>query len=324
MKNEDLKIKSLLANYESGKTSLQEEELLMTYFNSAHVADELSVYQAEFNYYQAFRNIRFLGEVEVIKASFLEKMIRFFSKWYSILSVFIIVVSILVITQPEPHNNSLTSILPEEDNQTELPDVIDDAIIETKPQEAQREVQVDRSLQTEIKELPKPIQDSKPDTTPNPSNEVISEISETEIDSTIDPDTRPFAPENKEVISRGPSPDSILKGAREHAVVHRKEVSFNLTEHTTNGELSRIARLADLAGIEYFYVVDRHKKIIHELNIVMINRNNGERAQLWIAVPKKGSFAEVLIWEQDESGQVSSLPADKISHLVKAKHPIEE
>ena len=72
----------------------------MTYFQSKAVPSELSNYQAEFNYYSAFRNIKFTGSLEnSIKTddgSIFKKISLFFSKWYG-LSVILLLASMLFI-----------------------------------------------------------------------------------------------------------------------------------------------------------------------------------------------------------------------------------
>ena len=60
MKKEELnKIKTLLTKYELGQTSLAEENVLITYFQSKEVPQEWANYQAEFNYYATFRSSYF-------------------------------------------------------------------------------------------------------------------------------------------------------------------------------------------------------------------------------------------------------------------------
>ena len=101
------------------------------------------------------------------------------------------------------------------------------------------------------------------------------------------------------------------------------DTKFTITEQTSSSELARIARLASEAGIEYTYVVDMRRKLIHELNIVMVIRATGERSQLWVAYPKKtSSFSEEIGWNTNEEGKAVSLSKSKIEHLVKAKHPL--
>ena len=108
MKSEDLnRIKIIIEKYESGKTSLEEEDFLMTYFSSDDIPHELAGYQAEFKYYSAFRSMQFTESLQPARTSTLKKISQFFSKWYVISAIVLVPVAILILRLPGPQNEAV-------------------------------------------------------------------------------------------------------------------------------------------------------------------------------------------------------------------------
>ncbi|MDC8003913.1 hypothetical protein POV27_07605 [Aureisphaera galaxeae] len=334
MKTGDLNsIKDLLGKYDLGKTSLEEERVLIEYFESEEIPSELLSYQAEFNYYSAFKNIQFTGSLPenlgTEGSSFFKKIGQFFSKWYVLSALILLPSSVILFTYLNRTVEEVPNVHQEEDK-TNVPI----SIIKTDSTTQQKIVpQPKDTFQiSETKTAPKKI-------TVQPSNDLVvneidnvvaasqekdsTEIHSQSIDTGVAKDsTRP----EDTLVSKDPITTEGKGITKQKGLVVSSEygpVTFNLSEKSTSGQLTMISHSARQAGIEYIYVVDRHRRKIHELNIVMIIKSTGERSQLWITVPKKGSFSEVLSWTVDENGNAVSLGPNKIDHKVKAIHPLD-
>lgn len=316
MKKEELnKIKTLLTKYELGQTSLAEENVLITYFQSKEVPQEWANYQAEFNYYATFRSLQFTESINTNELSTIEKVGQFLSKWYVISTLVLIPVVLSIFFLPHrPRTEQVNAIYDQADKNTTAAPINTDSTMEVTTDAQLGDIMVDERSTSPV----------KPVTPTLPKKDSIKVVAQ-RIDTIPSLDTTPISIEPTTISDFPPEP--LPQTSKQDSLYTpnsvRKEVTFPLTENSTSGELARIARLANKADIEYTYVVDMHKKKIHELNIVMIIRSTGERSQLWISVPKKNSFSEVLSWTVDENGRAVSLCTSKIEHKARAKHPIE-
>ncbi len=328
MKSENLnKIKELLIKYAEAKTSLEEENALIAFFNSKDVPQELVDFQAEFNYYATFRNIHFTESINeplsATKNTLFENIGQLFSKWFTVVIIVGIAALFFILNQQDRQTEELlTTQFPELQNHPTLLNIDSTtkeeitSLLDTIPEFENRkhpktvaphsipkkDVTTPDSLQLQqdnpIKLVHPPFQKK--------DSFIIPEIGSRSIEDAFLDDSSTLSTDSIDITK----PDL-------------EKVVFNLTERTKTGVLAGIARKAKQAGIEYTYVVDQHRKTTHELNIVMIIRSTGERSQLWISVPKKGSFSETICWSVDENGQAVSLCPGKIEHKVKAKHPIK-
>lgn len=332
MKTENLnRAKNLLDKYELGQTSLEEENVLITYFNSEEVPNELANYKDEFNYYSAFRNVQFTGSLQepnnISGNSLVKKIYKFFSKWYVLSLIILVPILLLIATYQNNQNEEVKPI----NNQSFPPPSTNDSISLVNQDSKFKDSFVREnknsstypivsSTQTAFDTLNNTIElGDKVSVTPESSTYNVSSKNNTielgdKVSVTTESSTDNVSSDNQH---------NLLNSSTDKSGVAQKEVTFNLTENSTSGKLASIAYLANKAGIEYTYIVDRHKKKIHELNIEMIIRSTGERSQLWIAFPKKSSFVETLYWTVDQDGKAVSLCAGKIEHMVSAKHPIE-
>ena len=335
MKSEDLNnIKALLTRYEDGKTSLEEEQRLMAFFNAKDVPQELVDYQLQFNYFAAFRDVHFTGSLDDLpnypKESIFKKIVQFLSKWWTMLLLVVLPALLFFVFQHQKHAENVTT--------TQIQEHTNPSTLVTTDSTTAEKAIAKSDPTTEPESIPSSTTDNPPmqqKETPASANLPSIQIAPTKVDG-LSPQKKDTTIGSAPGITKtqitaatsieGSHSDTDLNsstGYTKSPPPAREKVVFNLTEKTRTGELAAIARKADKAGIEYTYVVDQHKKKTHELNIVMVIRRTGERSQLWISVPKKSSFQETLFWTIDNNGQAVSLCPVRIEHKAKARHPIE-
>lgn len=318
------RIKQLLDKYDLGQTSLEEEDILIIFFASEEIPNEFHPYKDEFHYYSAFRQVSFHGllggNIQTNPSTILQKISQFLSKWFGLSGLLILAgLSILFVYQHlETEEIQDRPVQKESAPSTDFRANSDSSIHE----EIRSQVEDSILLLAAESLLPKK---GNPPTTDRSEKDTHS--AEPVLSVTHMEDSSKAVLESRDTSVTIHSTAGNIEDLRSHIPIadigEQKEVTFHLMENSSSGELAKIAHLAQQAGIEYTYVVDQHKKKIHELNIVMIIPGTGKRSQLWISVPKKSSFSEVLSWTVDTNGNAVSLCESNIEHKVRARHPLD-
>ena len=275
MKREHLnRIKSLLDRYDLGRTSLEEERILFSFFNSSEdMPSELHSYQDEFKYYSTFTGIHFSGSLDDImktdKPSILKKIGNFFTKWY-VLSLIILIPLFILIYPNRTVEQKPTTNNGEVEKISDVSNNPGDTIPSTKKKINLKDTKITNNRPLATRNSLRVTTDSshiKPQDTTNISDKIAN------ADSLV----TAKIPMQKSKKSVSPH---IVKPPEDNLV------EFTINESTSSGMLAEISYRARKAGIEYIYVVDYKKKLIKEYNVDMTIIGSTINNSVQVCVPK--------------------------------------